>query len=238
MSPSVSSASGKKWLCPWWVSLGQQLNFHPAAFSLSPPQPAEKRENRKERWETSWAKIPCSYHHKQNWLDLGKTNLLQIKIDIKLLIWVGGNETTNIKLAPSFPLFQAPPHSITPEFFTLPPAGAGVWGVGGYTRRPWFLSVAPSPSHFSSALALSLQGSSSGVSSSPWSTFSFSSVLGIPTAVFHSYLPSTTACVVFSALLKICFQRNATSLSCGLGCVLWWVCWTLFFPQWAIFHKF
>lgn len=149
------------------------------------------------------------------------------------MIWVEGNETT-IRLIPVCRPFPGPPHSVTPESFTLPPGDAG-----GYVRRTWFLSVAPSPSHFPLLWICLFKGcSSSGVSTSPQRTFPFSLGLGVPTAVFHSYPPSSTVYMVFSAFLKICFHRNATSLSCGLSCVLWWVYETLFSSQWAIFHKF
>lgn len=114
MTLSVSGASRKN-VCLWWVSFGQYLNFHPAAFPLSPPQPAEERENRKEKSKkTPGPRSRASCHHKQNRLDLGKINLLRIKIDIKLLIWVGRNETTNIKLIPArhpFPGSPSPRHS-------------------------------------------------------------------------------------------------------------------------------
>lgn len=131
-------------------------------------------------------------------------------------------------------LFQAPPHSVIPESFTLPPGGAGVWGVGGYIRT-WFLSVAPS--HFSSALALSLQG------------LQFFRSIYFTTEHLLLHLGSwcSHCCVSLSSTLLHClcflpskniFCRNATSLSCGLSCVLWWVYWTLFSSQWAIFHKF
>lgn len=137
----------------------------------------------------------------------------------------------------SIPLFQAPPHSFTAEAFSLPPDGAGVWVVTSGEHGP-SLCLLPSPIFPLLWLCLFKGCSSSGVSTSPWSTFSFSSGLGVPTAVFHSHLPSSTACVVFSAFLKMYFHRNATSLSCGLSCVLWWVYWILFSSHWAIFHKF
>lgn len=173
------------YLC--WVSFGQQLSFRPAVFSVSSPYPVEERENKRERCEkTPEPRSFASYHHKQNQLDLGNNNLLQIKLNI----WARGNETTNIKRIPVLPPFPALPHSIFPL----------LW------------------------LCLFKGCSSLGVSSSPWNTFSFSSGLGVHTAVFHSYLHSSTAYVVLSALLKICFHRNATGLSCGLSCVLWRVC--------------
>lgn len=62
-----------------------------------------------------------------------------------------------------------------------------------------------------------------------WFTMSYRAYMlchgAVPPPLFFSdfYVP----------FLKICFPRGAPSFAEGLGCVLWWVCWSQLCPAWC-----